>query len=173
LSKSLPTPNTSDLARVAVSVAEPATVAPLAGDAIAAVGNMMSGVGGVTVTVTPPDGASLLSELSVARLRITTWPCVLGVHANVHAVVPAAGDHVVPPLVDTSTPATVPPPMSPAVPAIVVGVPLAIDAPDAGDVIAAPAKRVPIRIRRRRRSPGARLRLGGSMPLREFDGLLR
>jgi hypothetical protein len=61
---------------------------------------------------------------------------VLGVHANVHAVVPVAGDQVVPPSSDTSTPATVPPPMSPAVPAIVVGVPLAIDAPEAGEVIA-------------------------------------
>jgi hypothetical protein len=31
----------------------------------------VSGVGGVTVTVMPPDGASLLPELSVARLRMT------------------------------------------------------------------------------------------------------
>ena len=58
------------------------------------------------------------------------------VQLNVQLVVPVAGFHVAPPSVETSTPTTMPPPVSMAVPVIVTGVPAANDAPFAGDVIA-------------------------------------
>ena len=58
-------------------------------------------------------------------------------HARVEAVIvtvapPDAWFHVVPPSVETSTPATVPPPASDAVPLMMTTVPAAIEAPAAG-----------------------------------------
>jgi hypothetical protein len=51
------------------------------------------------------------------------------------AVVRVAACHVEPPSVETSTPATTPPPVSVAVPVIVTALPSASLAPDAGEVI--------------------------------------
>ena len=50
-------------------------------------------------------------------------------------MVPVAGCHVVPPSVETSTPATIPPPVSAAVPLIVTLAPSPTLAPGAGELI--------------------------------------
>jgi len=55
-----------------------------------------------------------------------------GVHSTAHDEVPAAFFHVVPPSTETSTPPTVPPPLSTAVPVIVMRLPLSTEPLDAG-----------------------------------------
>ena len=62
-------------------------------------------------------------------------PPVLANHLYCQFVVPAAGCHVVPPSNETSTPATMPPPASVAVPVIVTVLPHRIDALARGEVI--------------------------------------
>src|SRR6185503_10117280 len=87
---------------------------------------------------TPADGVSMLPLSSNERLLIETLPLPLTVQLNDQAVVPAAGVHVAPPSVETSTPVTSPPPESAAVPLMVIGVPATIDEPLAGAVIVDP-----------------------------------
>ena len=66
----------------------------------------------------------MLPMSSTARDLIVTGPWLaVVVHAICQLVRPVAGRHVVPPSTDTSTPATTPPPVSEAVPAIVTVVP--------------------------------------------------
>src|SRR6185436_3918080 len=84
---------------------------------------------------TPPDGVSMLPLSSYERLLIETLPVPLTVQPNDQEAVPAAGNHVAPPSVDTSTPETRPPPESAAVPEMVIDEPAAIEAPLAGEVI--------------------------------------
>src|SRR5262245_56486630 len=82
------------------------------------------------LTLTPADGASVLSLSSVARLLIETVSPVLTFHPYDHVVVDdafaiVAGCQVAPPSVETSTPATTPPPASVAVPVTVTCEPFA------------------------------------------------
>jgi hypothetical protein len=60
---------------------------------------------------------------------------VVGVHIKLHEVVPVAALKVAPPSTDTSTRATVPPPVTLAVPVMMTVVPIIIVAPAVGDVI--------------------------------------
>src|SRR5260370_4932384 len=76
------------------------------------------------VTVMPAEGVSRLPLSSTARLRMFTDPTAPVVHEYVQLLVPlVAGCHVTPAFVDTSMPATTPPPASVAVPLIVTWVP--------------------------------------------------
>src|SRR5215471_13879576 len=59
----------------------------------------------VTLTLTPPDGVSVLRLSSVARDMIECGPAE-AFHVRVQLVVPDALIHVAPPSTDTSTPAT-------------------------------------------------------------------
>src|SRR5664279_514618 len=90
--------------------------------------------GQVTVTVVPVEGVSRLPLSSTARVLIVLdgLPCAIQLY--VQLVVPVAGCQVAPPLVDTSTPATVPP-ESLAAPLIVTAVPSGTLPPGAGEVI--------------------------------------
>src|SRR3954471_14863961 len=87
------------------------------------------------VTATPAEGVSTLPVSSKPRLRIVVGPDPETVHANDQVVVPDAARHVVPPSVDTSTPETIPPPVSEEVPLIVMVDPAATVAPLIGEVI--------------------------------------
>src|SRR5437762_2424277 len=69
---------------------------------------------------------------SKARLLMVTEPEPAAAHENDQLVVPVACFQVAPPSVDTSTPATRPPPVSAAVPVMVTAVPAANEAPAAG-----------------------------------------
>src|ERR1700712_4634272 len=92
--------------------------------------------GQLTLTVRPAPGASVLALSSLARVWIVVagWPCTI--HVYVQLEVPeVAGCHVLPPSVETSTPAMTPPPPSVAVPVIMTLVPSVRLAPAAGDVI--------------------------------------
>src|SRR5213080_4923441 len=71
-----------------------------------------------SVRVMPAPGASTLPVSSNARLFTLTVPDPVAVHVNVHDAEPVAALHVVPPSVEISTPDTIPPPASVAVPAI-------------------------------------------------------
>ena len=64
----------------------------------------------------------MLPLSSYARLLIVADPVPLTIQLNDQLVVPVARVQVAPPLVDTSTPATMPPPDSTAVPVMVIGV---------------------------------------------------
>src|SRR4051812_13533975 len=89
-----------------------------------------------TETVTGAEGAPRLALSSVARTRsLAVEPPAR--HEYVHDVVPLAGCQRVPPSVETSTPATVPPPASDAVPVTVTVLPLGTVDPSAGEVIVA------------------------------------
>src|SRR5665647_3046009 len=68
----------------------------------------------------PAEGVSRFPLSSTARVLMVAlgWPCATQLY--VQPVVPVAGCQVVPPSVDTSTPATTPPPVSEAVPDIVI-----------------------------------------------------
>ena len=97
---------------------------------------------GITVIPTPPAGLpplvagfSRLPLSSTARVCKLTGPRVAGIHENDHVPRPTAGCHVWPPSTETSTPATVPPPASVAVPVIVIAAPACTLAPAAGDVM--------------------------------------
>src|SRR5215208_4962180 len=65
-----------------------------------------------TATEAPAPGVWVFPLSSVARVLIMVvgWPCA--VHVYVQFAVPVAGCQVVPPSVETSTPATTPPPAS-------------------------------------------------------------
>ncbi len=81
--------------------------------------------------------APMLALSSTARTRTPRRRRpVLDVACSDQAVVPVAGCQVAPPSVETSTPATTPPPVSAAVPVTVTDAPLATAAPAAGAVIA-------------------------------------
>jgi hypothetical protein len=73
--------------------------------------------------------------LSTARLLIVAGPGVVGIHVKLHAVVPVAALKVAPPSTDTSTRATVPAPVTLAVPVMLTVVPVDTVAPAVGDVI--------------------------------------
>src|SRR5262249_41496286 len=88
-----------------------------------------------TLIVTPAEGISVLPLSSYARLLIATAPEPETVPVKVQLVVPVACAQVAPPLSDTSTPATMPPPASDAVPVTVMDAPEPNDVPAAGDVI--------------------------------------
>jgi hypothetical protein len=66
---------------------------------------------------------------------IVAEPDVVGVQLKLHEVVPVAALKVAPPSTDTSTRATVPPPVSLAVPVMLTVVPVDTVAPAVGDVI--------------------------------------
>ncbi len=87
-----------------------------------------------TVTVSVVPGFWMLPLSSIARTRIVVWPSAPGDHSKLHDVVPCAPRQVVPPSVETSTPATMPPPPSDAVPVIVTRSPLPTLVPPAGEV---------------------------------------
>src|SRR5206468_3859163 len=70
-----------------------------------------------------------------ARLLIVTEPRPVIVPLKLQLVVPVAFDQVAPPLSDTCTPETMPPPASAAVPLTVIADPDRKLAPAAGDVI--------------------------------------
>src|SRR5262249_15992372 len=114
----------------------PETGVASAGAVIDTVGRRTSGGGGTTVSGRPGEGASRFPAVSVARLMIAGVPAMAGVQANDQDVVPDATAHVAPLSVDTSTFATWPPPVSLAVPVIVVGRPVVNEAPAVGAVIA-------------------------------------
>jgi hypothetical protein len=61
---------------------------------------------------------------------------VVGVQLKLHEVVPVAALKVAPPSTETSTRATVPPPVSLAVPVMLTAVPVDTVAPTVGEVIA-------------------------------------
>src|SRR5262249_29964746 len=79
-------------------------------------------VRGATVTVTPAEGVSILPLSSTALLRMLMLPDLVGSQLKLHDERPPAGCHG-PPSIETSTPASTPPPASAAVPARVLGVP--------------------------------------------------
>src|SRR6185503_6926645 len=89
----------------------------------------------VIVIVTPPDGVSMLPLSSYERLLMFADPVPLTTQLNDQFDVPVARVQVTPPLVDTSTPDSRPPPDSAAVPVMVIGVPAVNEAPLAGAVI--------------------------------------
>ena len=91
--------------------------------------------GQVTLTLTPGPGVSRFPLSSTARDLITVDGAPWAIQEYVHEVVPVAGCHVVPPSVDTSTPATTPPPVSLAVPVTVTTVPSGVVDPAVGEVI--------------------------------------
>jgi hypothetical protein len=81
----------------------------------------------------PAEGVSRLALSSTARLRIVVVPAVIGVQVKLQVSRPSAGCHVDPLSVETSTPPTTPPPLSLAVPEIVVGKPHVNVTPDEGE----------------------------------------
>src|SRR4051794_34086728 len=89
-----------------------------------------------TLTVVPLPGVPTFALSSVARALMFAVGLPWAVHEYVQIVVPVAGCHVLPPSVETSTPATTPP-ASLAVPVIVVVAPSWRLAPFAGDVMVA------------------------------------
>src|SRR6476469_923318 len=84
-------------------------------------------------TTAPPPAASRLPLSSIERLLIVADPGAPGVQSKLHRLVPVAAFQVAPPSTETSTPATMPPPWSTAVPVIVTRLPLATDPPLAGE----------------------------------------
>src|SRR6185503_4408117 len=88
---------------------------------------------GTTETVEPEPAFSRLPLSSIARVRMATEPGAPGVQSKVHDAVPCAAFQVVPPSTDTSTPATTPP-LSDAVPVMVMRSPLPTVPPLAGEV---------------------------------------
>src|SRR6516165_3637560 len=85
--------------------------------------------------LTPAAGVSRLALSSTARLIIVNVPALLATHVYDQLVVPAAGCHVAPLSTETSTPATIPPPASEAVPVTVMVVPACTAVPFAGEVM--------------------------------------
>src|SRR5690348_4656241 len=87
-----------------------------------------------TLIERPVEGVSTLPLSSTARVLMVVvgLPCATQLYDQL--VVPVAGCHVVPPSVDTSTPATTPP-VSAAVPLTVILVPSATFVPAAGEVM--------------------------------------
>src|SRR5215467_4263566 len=100
---------------------------------VAVLSQMLHGHSLYTVTVRPVDGCSVLPLSSVALLRIVSVPWTFGVQVYVQLPVPDAGCHVAPSR-ETSTAPTAPP-VSLAVPLIVMGTPNSIAAPGTSDVI--------------------------------------
>ena len=80
-------------------------------------------------------GDSMLPLSSKARALMVTVPTPLTFQDRDQLVVPVARFQVAPPSVDTSTPATMPPPASVAVPLMVMRVPALMLAPGAGEVM--------------------------------------
>jgi hypothetical protein len=107
------------------------TVAPAAGDVIVEVGGVVSR----TVTAISVGGSCAFPLLSTARLLIVACPSVVGIHIKLHEVVPVAALKVAPPSTDTSTRASVPTPVTLAVPVMLTVVPADTVAPAVGDVI--------------------------------------
>jgi hypothetical protein len=89
---------------------------------------------GLTVTATPAPGVSMLPLSSAARLMILKLPVGPGVQLYDHDDVPVAGCQVAPLSVETSTPATTPPPASDAVPVTCTAVPLVCVDPPLGEL---------------------------------------
>ena len=96
---------------------------------------VVSGTGGVTVTLTPPDGASRFPEPSVARLRNTARPCATASMATSTLSYPRRCStrfrhlSTLRPLSPSRRPRRA------AVPVMVTGAPLGSDAPCAGEEI--------------------------------------
>jgi len=113
------------------------TAVPI-GKAAPALGDVIVEVGGVvsrTVTVISVGGSCTFPLLSTARLLIVAGPGVAGIHIKLHAVVPVAALKLAPPSTDTSTRASVPAPVTLAVPVMLTVVPADTAAPAVGDVI--------------------------------------
>src|ERR1700730_13182383 len=91
--------------------------------------------GHATLTLATADGGPRFPLSSTARDLIVVVGLPCAIHEYVQLVVPFAGCQVVPPSVDTSTPATTPPPASPAVPLMVTAAPSVRLAPEAGELI--------------------------------------
>src|SRR4051812_15350844 len=87
----------------------------------------------ITETVAPAPADSMLPLSSIARVRIVADPTVPGFQPKLQLDPPCARCHVAPLSTDTSTPATLPPPLSVAVPLMVTWSPLDTDAPAAGE----------------------------------------
>src|SRR5580765_1230686 len=100
-----------------------------------AVHGQAGGPAGVTVTLIEGPEPWRFPQSSTARARTVTAPVVCGDHANDQLVVPVAGAHVAPPSTDTSTPRTLPPPTSAALPVIVVVAPAGTEPPSSGKPI--------------------------------------
>jgi len=115
------------------------TVVPI-NKGVSGVGNVIVEVGVVvswiTVTVICAVGSCTFPLLSTARLLIVAEPGVAGVQLKLHEVVPVAALKVAPPSTETSTRATVPPPVSLAVPVMLTGTLVNTVASAAGEVIA-------------------------------------
>src|SRR5437764_3357282 len=88
-----------------------------------------------TFTVMPLEGVSTFPPSSIARVMILAVGTRFGTQLYDQELVPVAGCQVEPPSVETSTPATTPPPLSFAVPEIVILVPSARDALSVGDAM--------------------------------------
>src|SRR4029077_7756801 len=76
-----------------------------------------------TLSTRPVAGASRFPLSSTARVRIVVLGFPWATQPYLQLVVPVAGCQLVPPSVETSTPATMPPPASDAVPETVIEVP--------------------------------------------------
>src|SRR5262247_540427 len=87
------------------------------------------------LTVISVGGACTFPLSSTARLLIVTRLGAVRVLLKLQEVVPVAALKVAPPSTDTSTRATVPPPVSLAVQVMPTAVPVNISAPALGDVI--------------------------------------
>jgi len=105
-------------------------IAPGPGENDLTVGGVLS----TTTTVICAGGSWTFPLVSTARLLIVADPGVEGVQLKLHEAVPVAELYVAPPSTETSTRATVPPPVSLAVPVMLIVVPVDTVAPGAGDV---------------------------------------
>ena len=86
-------------------------------------------------TLSAVSRVSIFPESSKARDLTVTVPSDVGIQIKVQLDAPVAVCHVRPPSTETSTPATIPPPASVAVPVIMTVVPAATVAPSVGSVI--------------------------------------
>src|SRR6185436_11353078 len=86
-----------------------------------------------TLTVSTVAGFCRFPLSSIARASTLVWPSAPGVHSKLHDAAPCAARHVVPPSTDSSTPATMPPPLSVAVPVMTTRSPLPTLLPPAGE----------------------------------------
>ncbi|HEX5084442.1 MAG TPA: hypothetical protein VFY40_20550, partial [Blastocatellia bacterium] len=105
---------------------------PALGDVIVEIGGVVSWI---NVTAICAGGSCTFPLVSTARLLIVADPGVAGVQLKLHEVVPEAALKVAPPSTETSTRAT-DPPVSLAVPVMVVVALVTTVAPGAGEVIA-------------------------------------
>src|SRR3954454_24834613 len=107
-------PNASDLNRTPTSIGWSSPESTWAGVVVPQIEQLQE-----TLRRTPPVGCSMLPLSSVALTRMTLAGLPYAAQENLLAVVPVAGCQVRPSSVETSTPATTPPPASLDVPEMV------------------------------------------------------